>query len=534
MGLNPFRRWMSGTTPPASANAIVSAPSFSNGGIGGAGPPGLEGGATTRRVSNWRPSSEHINALLRGAGPTTVSRARWLVRNNGYARAAVRSWRSATVGRGIRPSVMVADPELRLKIALAWLDWTDECDAEGVTNLAGIQRRVAGEAFLAGECFVRIRARRPEDGLSVPMQLQVIPSEQLSIAHTGDAPNGNSIRMGIEFNRNLRDKREAYWFFRTNPSDRTMSLRDAMGANALTRVPAAEVIHVFDPTEAGQIRGLTSFGAAMVKMFHLDLYDDAELERKKQAARYAAVITKDLEYDRNQPQTAFGVGAYGPGAYVELNPGENLTFSEPSEVGGSYEPFQYRTLLAICSGLGIPYGEIASDLSKANYASSRAGLVAFRLEVEAFQSAIMTFQLLRKVWIEWMNAAVLAGALPISPGEYLRAPVEFRRVKFITPKLPWVDPAKDARGEEIMVNMGVKSRDDVIESLGDDPQETDLRIKIAKERAELLDIGPFPAVTKSASLNVGASAGDSPTQSDTPEDDEEDAQPARPRRGNAA
>jgi lambda family phage portal protein len=310
--------------------------------------------------------------------------------------------------------------------------------------------------------------------------------------------------MGIEFNRNVRDRREAYWFLRSNPSDGTMTFRDAFDRNLLTRVPAAEVLHVYDPGEAGQIRGLTGFGAAMVKMFHLDLYDDAEIERKKQAARLAAVITtpadqNEIMQDADLPP----VGVYGPGAYIQLAPGEEIKFTEPSEVGGSYEPFQYRTLLAVASGLGIPYGELSHDLTKANYSSSRAGLVAFRIEIEAFQHAVLVFQFLRRTWNEWLAAAVLAGTVPITASTFNADKIALSRAKFITPKLPWVDPQKDAAGEKIMVDNGWKARSDVIESLGADPEETDLRIAADREREDRLGLS-FPVATRTADVSARA------------------------------
>jgi hypothetical protein len=35
-----------------------------------------------------------------------------------------------------------------------------------------------------------------------------------------------------------------------------------------------------------------------------------------------------------------------------LLPGEDIKFSDPADVGGSYEAFQYRTLLACCAAMG--------------------------------------------------------------------------------------------------------------------------------------------------------------------------------------
>jgi lambda family phage portal protein len=498
---------MSGTEPTQATlpGRYPQHPMFAGFMAGGAIPPGLEAGSTHRRLFTWRPGSEHVNTLLRNAGDTVLARARWLVRNNGYAKSALRSWRSSTVGAGIKPSSLIEDQKTREAVNLAWLDWTDEADAEDVTDLYGIQRRVSAEAFLAGECFVRLRHRLPQDHLSVPLQLQVMPAEQLPLTHGNAAdagPNGNPIRLGIEFDRNLRDKRVAYWFYRTNPSDRTMTWRDAFNNDLLTRVPAEDVIHVYDPTESGQIRGLTSFGAAMVKIFHLDLYDDAELERKKQAARYAAVI-KSAGDQSETVQTELDelpIAPYGPGAYLQLNPGEDIAFSPPSEVGGSYEPFQYRTLLYVAAALGIPYYELSADLQKASYASSRAGLVAYRMEVEAFQHAVLVFQFLRRVWRVWMDTAVLAGAVPISATAYRTRAKDFRRAKMITPRLPWVDPWKDAKAEEAMVNSGFKSRSDVIESLGADAEETDQRIAEDRDRADKLGL-VFPISSASGQPN---------------------------------
>lgn len=60
---------------------------------------------------------------------------------------------------------------------------------------------IAAALWESGECFVRIRPRRISDGLSVPLQLQLIESEQLPLSKNEVARNGNEIRSGIEFNR---------------------------------------------------------------------------------------------------------------------------------------------------------------------------------------------------------------------------------------------------------------------------------------------------------------------------------------------
>jgi len=502
--------------------------------LGGAAvPSGLEAGSMRRRMAVWQPASQHVNALMREAGPTIVARARHLVRNNGYAKAALRSWSAATVGAGIKPSSLIPDRPLRAAVQLAFAAWTDEADAEEVTDFYGLTRRVAREAFLAGECFVRFRPRFPQDGLVIPLQLQLLPTEQLPSSRLEVVPEGQNnaggeIRMGIEFDRNVRDRRVAYWFYRSNPTDPTITFNDALMRRQLTRVPASEVIHVFDPVEAGQLRGLTGYAAALVKLFQLDVYDDAELERNKQQARYATFIEKpeslDGEGNPLEPRPEDDPAVYGPGASVELYPGEKVQFSNPGGSGGGYEPFQFRTLLQLCAALGIPYAELSADLTKTSYASSRAGLLAFRTEVEAFQHAVLVFQFLRKVWVRWLDTAVLAGAVPITAAQYTAQPGVYRAMQAITPRAPWVDPLKDRQAVKLAMDMQVMAPQDAIEAEGYDIETVYRRIAEAEALRKQYGIeAPKPGIAKSGGAQGSGATGDDPERK--PKDDDDDERP---------
>ena len=180
---------------------------------------GFEAAQGSRRLKGFQPSRAHVNTLVAASGPEIIARARYLVRNNGYALNATESWTGNSVGTGIKPSSLIADAALKATVQKLWLAWTDESDAEGLTDFYGQQRRVAREVFIAGEVFFRLRPRRPEDGLSVPLQLQMLPSEMLPLTRTETLANGNVIRFGIEFDRIGR--RVAYHFLRRHPGDLT-------------------------------------------------------------------------------------------------------------------------------------------------------------------------------------------------------------------------------------------------------------------------------------------------------------------------
>lgn len=106
---------------------------------------GFEGAAGHRRLRGFTPSRAHVNVLLAQAGPEMRARARFLVCNNGYAANAVESWAANAVGDGIKPQSLIKAARTKEKLQRLWLDWTDEADAEGLTDFYGIQRRIARE-----------------------------------------------------------------------------------------------------------------------------------------------------------------------------------------------------------------------------------------------------------------------------------------------------------------------------------------------------------------------------------------------------
>jgi len=477
---------------------------------------GYDAAQSRRRLVSWKPPSSHVNAILAYSGDTLRARARDLGRNNGYAVNAADTFVANLIGAGIKPSSLVKDAGLKAKIAQAWLDWTDEADADGTTDFYGLQALAAREMFSAGEYFLRIRYRRLEDGLVVPMQLQGLPAEMLPLEKTEQLPNGNVIRCGIEFD--AIGRRIAYWFFRRHPSDATDPSFAA--GDIYTRVPADEVIHLRRWREGGQIRGEPWITPAMVKLFHLDTYDDAELDRKKVAALFAGFITQaDTQEPVVQGEEDDGEGEGNsiapmePGQLQVLGPGEKIEFSEPADSGASYEPFQWRTLLQVSAALGVPYANLTNDLKSANYSSLRAGLVEFRRRLEQVQHSVIVFQLCRPVWNAWLAQAALSGAVPM-PG-FAKNARELSRVKWIPPKFEWVDPKKDQEAEILAVQNGFKARSDVIEGTGSDPEETDARIVADKKREKALGLD-FSAAATAGKVPARASGGDMPA----------DAQPA--------
>jgi lambda family phage portal protein len=149
-----------------------------------------------------------------------------------------------------------------------------------------------------------------------------------------------------------------------------------------------------------------------------------------------------------------------------LLPGEDVKFSSPADVGGGYEAFQYRTLLAVSASLGLPYHLVTGDVRQANYSSLRAELVEFRRRIGQLQHGFMAHQLCRPIWRRWLETAVLSGALDTDP-------ITARPVQWIPPRWDWVDPLKDIQAQVLAMEAGLTSRRKVVEGTGYDIEEVD-------------------------------------------------------------
>ena len=127
---------------------------------------------------------------------------------------------------------------------------------------------------------MRLRERRVEVGLPVPLQLQVLEADHLDGQDRG-LRDGGFILQGIEFDRLGRSR--AYWLIRPVPATAT-----GARVNRVSGRPRAAPLRA---AAAGQVRGVPSFAPVMLKLRDLDAYDEAESVRKKIEACFVAFVT---------------------------------------------------------------------------------------------------------------------------------------------------------------------------------------------------------------------------------------------------
>ena len=461
-----------------------------------------EAAAATRRTTGWTPASSDINTLVFRNADALRSRSRDMVRRNPWATNALDAFVGNSIGTGIKPQSQHPDPQIKEQIQALWLRWTDEADAAELTDFYGLQAIACRSAMEAGECFIRLRPRLPKDGLSVPLQIQLLEAEHLPANENRRLENGNYVRAGIEFNG--IGKRVAYYLYREHPGDTL----NPMASAELVRVPADSVLHLFRPIRPGQLRGQPWLTQVLIKLYELDQYDDAELVRKKTAAMFAGFVTKNAPEDQilgeKTPDTeGTAIAGLEPGTMQVLLPGEDVKFSNPADVGASYETFMRVQLRSIAAGMGITYEQLTGDLTGVNYSSIRAGLLEFRRRCEQFQHQVMVFQMCRPIWQTWIDAAILSGALPKGGDVH-----SYYDVKWIPPGFAWVDPLKDIKAQTMAVRAGFKSRAEVVSEQGYDAEAIDREITADNKRADSLGL-EYDSDPRKGTNAASAASGDS-------------------------
>ncbi|WP_206607939.1 phage portal protein [Ferruginivarius sediminum] len=452
-----------------------------------------QGAGTGRRAKTWNPSRASINTILTGDLDRLRARTRDAVRNNPHAAAAREALVSNMVGTGIVPRTLSQVEARREALRLAFADWIEEADADGRCDFFGLQGMVAGGLFDGGEILVRRRRRRQRDGLSVPLQLQLIEPEHLDATFNRDLERGRTIRNGVEFD--AIGRRRAYWLWRGHPGE----WQTSADAARRVRVPARDIAHIFNPLRPGQIRGVPWPATVLTRLYEIDQYDDAELVRKKTAALFAAFVQKRTG-DGATGSAAEAFGGVGdppveadeldivlePGTTQLVPDGYEMKFSEPADVGANYEVWIKQQLRTVAAGMGVTYEQLTGDLSDVNYSSIRAGLLEFRRRVEAWQHNVLVFQFCRVAWRWFAEAAVQAGVVPARGFAEDRR--DFLRAKWIPQGWTWVDPEKEIKAVVMAIRAGIISRADAIAEFGYDAEEIDREVAAETARVERMGL----------------------------------------------
>lgn len=443
-----------------------------------------DGAAGGRR---WRGAGEMplpLSAAIAARVPL-ARRARYLAANNGHARAGVEAWVSALIGAGITTQSAHPDPAVRSALNAAFVAWTDEADADGVLDWAGLCALAARRLVIDGECLALML-----HDASGHLRLRLLDPEQVNGAHHVELAGGGRIVAGVEFDAGGR--RVAYHLFKERPG------LPLGGSLEMVRVPAEDVIHLFHVDTPGQVRGVSWFAPILLRLADFDAASDAQLMRQKISALLTGFVVdpngENGGFDGQADGEGGLEGGLEPGTLKVLRPGQDIRFSDPAAIGAEAIAYLTVTLREIAAGLGVPYSALTGDVSDANYSSQRDARVEFRRKAEALQHALIVFQLCRPVWRRFVLSQVLSGR--IAAPDFEANSAAWLASRSMPPKMEWIDPAKDVAAEIAAIGAGLMSRRQAVSARGYDIEELDREIAEDRNAAAALGIDFTPVAAE--------------------------------------
>lgn len=483
-----------------------------------------------KRLAGWNPPSSGPNRAIEGL-QTIRNRARDSSRNDWTGASANQKWSTTLVGIGITPRFKRIKSKTRKQaITDLWTDFVRMSDADCVLDFYGQETLVVESWLDAGEVFVRRRPRFDDEGLPVPLQVQLLEAEMVPIFDStrfGGLPAGHVIKSGIEVNK--RGRRVAYWVYKEHPGDTQLGLGTAPAETSLVRVLASDMRHIYKPLRPGQMRGVSQLAPVLNRLRNIENYDDATLTRQQLANLVVAFISRELppltgEEDINgitgTPNSELDADGAGrplvglqPGLVQTLDDGEKVEWSNPPEAGTTYSDYMRTQHMGTAAGAGIPYELFSGDIKEVSDRTLRVLVNEFRRLAEQRQWQVIIPMFCVTV-MEWFaDAALLAGE--ITADEY----DDVRRAEWSPHGWAHIHPVQDPQGKLLEVEGGLRSRSSVIGQMGDDPDQVDEERAADKEREDRLGLTPV------------APDGSAPADPNDPED--ETPEEARDRRETA-
>lgn len=460
---------------------------------------GADGGA---RFSHWSPTDVGPNTALDFSLGSLRSRSRQQERDNALATSIVEQYVTNLIGTGIRPKWSLKDEALQERVQELWEASEKEMDADNQVSFYGLQEIAARSMFVAGEVLGRRRPRRLADGLLVPMQIQLIEPDHLDGLPDQKIGGGREIRQGIELD--AIGNRRAYHLLKRHPGELDASFGDP---SARSVVPAREILHMFRVLRPGQLRGVPHMHSTLLRLYNLDQYADAELERKKQAAMKVGWIktaagdidlrelfdVSDFE-DALDERDAFyqAVGKIRSGSWNVLMPGDDIEYNDPQDVGSNFKDFMRENKREAAAAANVTYEQATGDMEGVNYSSARVRLIDIRRGFEMVQQNAIAHQLCRPIIRWWLEAAVAVGW--ISQREWEQNKLQLMTPQWVADAFEAVDPLKDTMADVAEVRAGFSSRRQKQAERGNDPDKTDREIirgnKAADKEGLVFDTDP--------------------------------------------
>lgn len=479
----------------------------------------FEAARLNRLTRDWTTQNTSTSWELRRDLRVLRARARALARNDDYVKRFLSMVRSNVAGptgvklqsRSYLPGATQLDRPMNRAVETAWAAWShpENCSLAGRLSWAESCRKAIGMVARDGECLVRMVAADNPFGFA----LKFYAADWLDETYCESLASGNRVVMSVEIDDD--DRPVAYWL--TPPPSEYLFAGNK--DRRRTRVDASEMIHLFLPDDENadddsQTRGVPWLHTAMKRLKILNGYEEAELIAARIGAckmgfyKQSDVDEYTGEEDKRKAEAYPLMDSAQPGTFGLLEPGMEFEAFTPDHPNSGYQHFLKAVLRGIAAGLDVTYFSLANDLEAVNYSSARIGLLQERDVWRALQD-FLSEHFCRPVYLNWLRASMMSGALRISAEDYRRLTEPLWQPR----GWKWVDPLKEVQAKTLAIAAGLETRTDAVAEQGADFE--DVLDTLASEQAMIAE--------KGVKLQTDAPA-KSPKQL-TAKDEEEDAAP---------
>jgi len=443
------------------------------------------GAAQGRLNGDWTALNTSADSEIVTSARTIRSRARALVRDNEYAKNAVRIIQNNIIGTGIgmQAQVLLGNGKLNDKtnglIEDAWEVWTDKdsCHTAGKLSFSDFERTMTGMLATDGEVLVR-KVRQPFGNSNTPFAMELIEADRLMDNYsTFTAPNGNMIRMGVEMDSWMRPV--AYWMYPHHPGDMQFA---SFQPSHFIRIPADEIEHLYIIDRWPQSRGMSWFHTSITGLKDIGGYEEAEIVKARATASVVGFIKAPESVAPDYVANNQRVRNFEPGTMETLLPGEDFVGFNPSSPNPAMDPFLRYMLRRTAAGIGLSYESLSKDYSQSNYSSSRLALLDDRDLWRVLQGFIVR-NFRSRIHKEWLQASVLGGDLNFP--DYYSNKTKYEKVRFKPRGWSWIDPAKEVLAYKMAVRSGFMTVSDVIAKTADGADIDDV-LKTRHQELEMM------------------------------------------------
>ncbi|MBP2291037.1 phage portal protein [Azospirillum rugosum] len=459
-----------------------------------------QGASVTRRMAGWRPTGAGPISVVQGDQPELVRRSRDLARNNPQARRALSLYGTHIVGTGMKPRWLTGNAYLRDALHEKWEEWAPYADADGVLCAYGMQALAVNEMAEGGESWGRFRMRRRSDGLPVPLQVQLIPVEQVPLNYS--LPNGNNtVVQAIE--RNAIGQRVAVWMYRAHPGD-PVPMR-VMDGSTLVRVPFGDALQLYNVARIGQLRGLPWLAPCMTVLQQVGIWQDASVMRKQILTMMVGFVRKvanggvsaeELAQKWGEIQEEIGDMpgvSLEPGTLQYLDLGEEVQFTNWQETAGADEIFLRSSFQAVAAAADQVYEELTGDWKNTNDRTYRANFATFKRRARQWQFHLLAHQFVRPIVRRWVDVAVGSGAVKVPKSV---PDADLYRVTYVPERWEYLNPKQDVEAVTMEIDNGLTARSVEVAARGDDAEVVDALRAADQQREQRLKIARQPATKK--------------------------------------